>query len=111
MKQQTSKHLRVTHKHRKSYRKRHYAVLIASLAFGIALVNSIILYMNNQTTSTRSATQTISDVFGPKKVSNSLVRSTYGFSLSYFLMNSLKMTITVTNCHIILLLQLMQNYL
>lgn len=83
MKQQTSKHLRVTHKHRKSYRKRHYAVLIASLAFGIALVNSIILYMNNQTTSTRSATQTISDVFGPKKVSNSLVRSTYGFSLSY----------------------------
>lgn len=83
MKHQAPKHLRVTHKHRKSYRKRHYAVLIASLALGLALINSVILYINNQSTSASLAVQSISDVFGPKKASNSLVRSTYGFSLSY----------------------------
>lgn len=83
MKQQTPKHLKVTHKHRKSYRKRHYAVMIASFALGVALINSVILYINNQAGSTQLAKETISEVFGTKVENNSVVRSTYGFSLSY----------------------------
>ncbi len=82
---QKPKHVKVTHAHHKPYRKRHYAILIASLALGVALINTVIMYANNDYVGKQIASQTISDVFGVQDGSQakSTITSTYGFGLSY----------------------------
>lgn len=79
------KHVKVTHAHHKPYRKRHYALLIASLALGVALINTIVIYSNNEYLAGQVASQTIADVFGgnDEKSTTDKVVSTYGFGLSY----------------------------
>ncbi len=79
------KQVKVTHAHHKPYRKRHYALLVASLALGIAVINSVVIYTNNEYASSRLAAQSIADVFGspgsqPTKIK---LASTYGFGISY----------------------------
>lgn len=79
------KHVKVTHAHHKPYRKRHYALLIASLALGVALINTIVIYSNNEYLAGQLASQTIADVFGgnDKQSTSDKIASTYGFGLSY----------------------------
>lgn len=78
-------HVKVTHAHHKPYRKRHYAVLIASIALGIGLINAFVMFANNEYLSSQVASQTIADLFSVRdgKTNKSRVSSTYGFSLSY----------------------------
>ncbi len=78
------KQVKVTHVHHKPYRKRHLALLIASIALGLALVNSVILYFNNAAIGRRFASETIASLFGESTInSTSTITSKYGFALSY----------------------------
>lgn len=79
------KHVKVTHAHHKPYRKRHYALLVASIALGVALINTVVIYSNNEYVAGRLASQTIADVFGgdTNQATVAKVASTYGFGLSY----------------------------
>lgn len=78
------KTVKVTHAHHRSYRKRHYVALIAFIALGVALINSVWLYYNNSSFMHRLAEDTIAGVFGGQAGdSQSTISSTYGFSVTY----------------------------
>lgn len=77
-------HVRVTHAHAKPHRKRHYALLLASLALVVALAAFLLAYVNQAAIGRAVASQTIASFFG-NEINNQpvTVSSSYGFTASY----------------------------
>lgn len=78
------KHVNVSHVHAKPHRKRHYALLIASLALGVSVITFLFTYMTQAAIGRAVASQTIESIFGGRTDSSSVaVSSTFGFAISY----------------------------
>ncbi|MFZ1258014.1 MAG: trypsin-like peptidase domain-containing protein [Candidatus Saccharimonas sp.] len=79
-----TKPIKVTHAHKKPYRKRHYIALIASIALAIALLNSALLYQASTDYRQHAASQTIADLFSLRSTNaKKAIASTYGFTVRY----------------------------
>jgi len=78
------KHVKVTHVHAKTHRKRHYALLIASVALGISVITFLLVYINQAALGRAVASQTIESIFGGQTSDKLIsVTSSYGFTASY----------------------------
>ncbi len=78
------KHVKVTHVHAKTHRKRHYALLIASAALAVSVITFLFAYANQAAISQAVATETIGSIFGNHTTAQSIsVASSYGFTVSY----------------------------
>ena len=78
------KHVNVSHVHAKPHRKRHYALLIASLALGVSVITFLFTYMTQAAIGRAVASQTIESIFGGRTDSSAVsVSSTFGFAISY----------------------------
>lgn len=78
------KHVKVTHAHAKPHRKRHYALLVASIALGISVITFLFMYATQSAIGRAVASETIGAIFGVRTNGESTeVTSSYGFSISY----------------------------
>lgn len=78
------KHVKVTHVHAKTHRKRHYALLIASVALGVSVITFLLVYINQAAIGRAVASQTIESIFGGQTTNKPIsVSSSYGFTASY----------------------------